>query len=371
MALTKLVKMLLAFVLVALAAASNCDPSCRKIVLDCAKAIGPYNAKAIIPVDMSQCLSLLCKTWGEKCGDCGLCMDWHKSGNSTSAAHGVGVQPRTLTTSVVTEESSSVVESSTTDASTTETPESSTLKTTRTPKSSITTWTSAPTTAKHSSTKTKKHSTAKTSKHSTRKHSTKHSTATTPTTTTSTSRSLMTHSPPPSGPPTPPSKRDDPIHCGFGCNINECALVCMPQSYIDSYKKYPGNQWFDNNGAEVTVTLRSGVWKCNGGGCVRTTQTGECWTWCDQYGLNCQLMCKGKKTMRKRGHCWEMCDPGGLHCSITCNAEKEKRQCREVCDETGKCTSECVDEPKKTCWQACDSQGENCREECSVVGNID
>jgi hypothetical protein len=66
MAVTKLVKMLLVFVLVAFAAASNCDPSCRKIVLDCTKAIGPYDAKAVVPVDMSQCLSLLCKTWGEK-----------------------------------------------------------------------------------------------------------------------------------------------------------------------------------------------------------------------------------------------------------------------------------------------------------------
>ncbi|EAT78025.2 hypothetical protein SNOG_14485 [Parastagonospora nodorum SN15] len=312
MALTKLVKMLLAFVLVALAAASNCDPSCRKIVLDCAKAIGPYNAKAIIPVDMSQCLSLLfwkfdvsgAWSWGSaedayyECGDGGELecsgeeLDAQDHQNSEELDHDLDISTYYGQAFVHQDEEAL-------------------------------NW------------------------------------------------SLMTHSPPPSGPPTPPSKRDDPIHCGFGCNINECALVCMPQSYIDSYKKYPGNQWFDNNGAEVTVTLRSGVWKCNGGGCVRTTQTGECWTWCDQYGLNCQLMCKGKKTMRKRGHCWEMCDPGGLHCSITCNAEKEKRQCREVCDETGKCTSECVDEPKKTCWQACDSQGENCREECSVVGNID
>lgn len=148
----------------------------------------------------------------------------------------------------------------------------------------------------------------------------------------------------------------------------------MPQSYIDSYRKYPGNQWFDNNGAEVSVTLRSGVWKCVASGCTLVSKTGECWTWCDQYGTNCQLMCKGKKKKEvdekmKRGDCWEVCDPEGRHCSVTCNAEK--RQCREVCDEAGECKSECVDQPKETCWQACDAQGENCREECSVVGDAE
>jgi len=141
----------------------------------------------------------------------------------------------------------------------------------------------------------------------------------------------------------------------------------MPRSFIDSYKKYPGNQWFDNTGAEVSVTLRSGLWKCNAGGCTLVSKTGECWTWCDQYGTNCQLNCKGRKMMGKRGDCWEVCDPEGRHCSVRCNAEK--RQCREVCDEQG-CRSECEDLPKETCWQVCDPQGEDCRQECSVVGQV-
>lgn len=65
MEVTKLIKMLLAFALVALAAA-QCDSSCTKIAGDCAEALGHDNTNAVVPIDMYSCLDVLCGTWGEK-----------------------------------------------------------------------------------------------------------------------------------------------------------------------------------------------------------------------------------------------------------------------------------------------------------------
>jgi hypothetical protein len=65
----------------------------------------------------------------------------------------------------------------------------------------------------------------------------------------------------------------DKMECGYGCNQNSCARICMTAEYVDAYKKYPHTIWVPEYEATswTTIALVTSQfcwkWTCSASGC--------------------------------------------------------------------------------------------------------
>jgi hypothetical protein len=196
--------------------------------------------------------------------------------------------------------------------------------------------------------------------------------------------------------------------CGYACNADSCARICMTAEYVEAYKRFPHTFWVTEDTATslFTITLPASQfcskWTCEASGCqcskkspmakVAVQKRGNCWKQCDNDGHNCFIVCNASKQKRQcqqtcspsdhnclstcsddpKQTCFEVCDKSGkceTECSLT--GQIEKRQCQQTCDKDGKnCRTDCKDEPKETCFEVCDKDGK-CETECSVFGEAE